>query len=116
MADLGQGSRPDDGASPSRGGPADWQARRVTGGGIVDFLRPQRLDDMLGQRLGQLVRSAAQRSMAQARSPDQFNPASMGSGSEQGWDGTHAASTLLAGCGVKPPPVHARRVGGLVTL
>ena len=38
MADLGQGSRPDDGASPSRGGLAGRQARRDPVGGIVDTM------------------------------------------------------------------------------
>ena len=79
MANLGQGSRPDDGASPSRGRLAGRQARRDTGGGIADFLRPQRLDGMLrsifprvaadaapGQRIGRLVGSTANRIVAQA--------------------------------------------------
>ena len=92
MADLGQGSRPDDGASPSRGGLAGRQARWDTGGGIADFLRPQRLDGLLrstfpraaadaapGQRIGQLVGSTAHRSAAQAGSPDQSNPVQLDS-------------------------------------
>jgi hypothetical protein len=83
MVDQGHGSRPDDGASPSREGLADWQERRDTRGGITDFLQPQRLADMLGrmypsaaadatpmQRLRHLVRSTAQRSTVQARSWD----------------------------------------------
>ena len=130
MADQGQGSRPDDGASPSRGGIAGWQARQDTGGGIADFLQPQRLDDMLGrmypsaaadaapgQRLRHLVRSTAPRSTAQAGSSDQPNPASTGSGGEQDRDGTHAASTPAGGARREAAPsarAAGRRLGNIV--
>ena len=130
MADLGQGSRPDDGASPSRGGLAGRQARRDTGGGIADFLRPQRLDGLLrstfpraaadaapGQRIGQLVGSTAHRSAAQAGSPDQSNPVQLNSAAEQRRGGTQAAATPRGGARRAAAPSEraaGRRLGNLV--
>jgi hypothetical protein len=130
MADLGQGSRPDDGASPSRGGLAGRQARQDIGGGIADSLRPQRLDGMLrsifpraaanaapGQRIGRLVGSTADRSAAQAESPDQSNPVQMDSAAEQRRGGTQTATTPARGVRRAAAPSEraaGRRLGNLV--
>ena len=130
MANLGQGSRLDDGASPSRGGLAGRKARRDTGGGIADFLRPQRLDGLLrstfpraaadaapGQRIGQLVGSTAHRSAAQAGSPDQSNPVQLNSAAEQRRGGTQAAATPAGGARRAAAPSEraaGRRLGDLV--